>query len=99
MNAFARNFEIIIAEIAIQAATIKYTDFSLTFPIFKFRAKLLRETAGQKRKTSSFERVEDVLSVGDEVTVKVYEIDSQGRINLTMKDLETRNNEEEKIEE
>ena len=35
------------------------------------------------------ENVEDVLSVGDEVTVKVYEIDSQGRINLTMKDLES----------
>ena len=44
------------------------------------------------------EKVEDVLSVGDEVTVKVYEIDNQGRINLTMKDLEARNK-EEKVEE
>ena len=35
------------------------------------------------------EKVEDVLSIGDEVTVKVYEIDAQGRINLTMKDLES----------
>ena len=35
------------------------------------------------------EKVEDVLSVGDEVTVKVYEIDSQGRINLTMRELES----------
>ena len=34
------------------------------------------------------EKVEDVLSVGDEVTVKVSEIDEQGRINLNMKDLE-----------
>lgn len=34
------------------------------------------------------EKVEDVLHVGDEVTVKVYEIDSQGRINLTKKDIE-----------
>ena len=40
------------------------------------------------------EKVEDVLSVGDEVTVKVYEIDHQGRINLTMKDLEAGNKEE-----
>ena len=39
------------------------------------------------------EKVEDVLSIGDEVTVKVYEIDSQGRINLTMKDLESGNKE------
>ena len=32
-------------------------------------------------------KVEDVLKVGDKVTVKVYEIDDQGRVNLTMKDL------------
>ena len=34
-------------------------------------------------------KVEDVFKVGDEVTVKVYEIDEQGRINLTRKDLYT----------
>ena len=34
-------------------------------------------------------KVEDVLKIGDEVTVKVYEIDDQGRINLTRKDLYT----------
>ena len=33
-------------------------------------------------------KVEDVLKVGDKITVKVYEIDDQGRINLTKKDLE-----------
>ena len=37
------------------------------------------------------EKVEDVLNVGDEVTVKVSEIDDQGRINLNMKDLEAGN--------
>ena len=41
------------------------------------------------------EKVEDVLSVGDEVTVKVSDIDNQGRINLSMKDLEAGNKEEE----
>ena len=40
------------------------------------------------------EKVEDVLSVGDEVTVKVSEIDNQGRINLNMKDSEAGNTEE-----
>ena len=45
------------------------------------------------------EKVEDVLSVGDEVTVKVSEIDNQGRINLNMKDLEVSNNEEKITEE
>jgi len=33
------------------------------------------------------DKVEDVLNVGDEVSVKVTEIDSQGRINLSRKDL------------
>ena len=37
------------------------------------------------------EKVEDVLSVGDEVTVKVSDIDHQGRINLSMRDLEAGN--------
>ncbi len=39
------------------------------------------------------EKVEDVLSIGDEVRVKVSEIDNQGRVNLTMKDLESTANE------
>ena len=33
-------------------------------------------------------KVEDVLKVGDKVKVKVYEIDDQGRINLTAKNLD-----------
>jgi polyribonucleotide nucleotidyltransferase len=32
------------------------------------------------------EKVEDVVSVGDEIVVKVIEIDNQGRINLSRKD-------------
>ena len=35
---------------------------------------------------SRVERVEDVVSVGDEIVVKVIEIDSQNRINLSRKD-------------
>ncbi len=33
-------------------------------------------------------KVEDVLKVGDTIKVKVYEIDDQGRINLTAKDID-----------
>lgn len=40
--------------------------------------------------------IEDVLHVGDKVTVKVTEIDDQGRINLSMKDLAEPNKETEK---
>ena len=32
-------------------------------------------------------KVEDVMNVGDTVKVKVFEIDSQNRINLTRKDI------------
>ena len=32
------------------------------------------------------EKVEDIVSVGDEIVVKVMEIDNQGRINLSRKD-------------
>ena len=32
-------------------------------------------------------KVEDVVNIGDEVTVKVTEIDNLGRINLSRKDL------------
>ena len=34
------------------------------------------------------EKIEDALKIGDKITVKVYEIDHQGRINLTRKDIE-----------
>ena len=37
---------------------------------------------------SRVEKVEDVVNVGDEIKVKVIEIDKQGRINLSKKDAE-----------
>ena len=40
------------------------------------------------------EKVEDELAIGDVIKVKVYEIDDQGRINLTKKDLEEEPEEE-----
>ena len=40
-------------------------------------------------------KVEDVLSVGDKIKVKVYEIDDQGRINLTHKEFEEENKADE----
>ena len=42
--------------------------------------------------------VEDYVKIGDKVPVKVIEIDDQGRINLTMKDL-VEHKEEEAVEE
>ncbi|RKD34484.1 polyribonucleotide nucleotidyltransferase [Thermohalobacter berrensis] len=42
------------------------------------------------------DKVEDVLSIGDEVTVKVIGIDGQGRINLSRKDAMKQDSKEEK---
>ena len=46
-----------------------------------------------KISSKRIDKIEDVLAVGDEVTVKVSDIDNQGRINLSMKDLEKSNRE------
>ena len=48
-----------------------------------------------KISSKRIEKVEDVLAIGDEITVKVIEIDSQGRINLSMRELEAASVEEE----
>jgi polyribonucleotide nucleotidyltransferase len=37
---------------------------------------------------SRVEKVEDVVNVGDQVTVRVREIDNRGRINLTLRGVE-----------
>lgn len=39
-----------------------------------------------KLDNSRVEKVEDIVSIGDEIVVKVMEIDQQGRINLSRKD-------------
>lgn len=44
-------------------------------------------------------KVEDVLNIGDEVMVKVTEIDSQNRINLSRKDLISKENKDEEKKE
>ena len=43
------------------------------------------------------DKVEDVLAVGDEITVKVTDIDNQGRINLSMKELEAGHREDKAV--
>ena len=44
------------------------------------------------------QKVEDVLAVGDTIKVKVYEIDDQGRINLTHKEFEENSDENENVQ-
>ena len=45
------------------------------------------------------EKVEDIVSVGDEILVKVTEIDKQGRINLSRKDAMADDKQNNKLEE
>lgn len=54
-----------------------------------------------KLDTKRVKKVEDVVKVGDEITVKVIEIDKQGRINLSRKDvlLDEAKNDESKQQE
>jgi polyribonucleotide nucleotidyltransferase len=51
-----------------------------------------------KLDTARVNKVEDIVSVGDEILVKVTEIDSQGRVNLSRKDA-IKDSEENKSEE
>ena len=56
--------------------------------------KILAEEISKIAK-EHIKNVTDYVNVGDKVPVKVIEIDDQGRINLTMKDLVENNSEEE----
>ena len=48
------------------------------------KIKLLAQ--GNEELNERVEKVEDVVNIGDEIMVKVIEIDKQGRINLSRKD-------------
>lgn len=52
-----------------------------------------------KISSKRIEKVEDVLAVGDEIKVKVTDIDGSGKISLNMKDLEAHNEEEKDNED
>lgn len=75
----------------------RITNYGAFLEIFGGKEGLLHISNIAKERIN---KVEDVLSVGDEVLVKVIEIDSQGRINLSRKALLPDNpNDEQKNEE
>lgn len=51
-----------------------------------------------KLDTARVNKVEDIVSVGDEILVKVTEIDNQGRVNLSRRDAIKETEEEDKID-
>ncbi|WP_368487638.1 polyribonucleotide nucleotidyltransferase [Clostridium sp. BJN0013] len=74
--------EILVGEIYLGKVT-KITNFGAFVEIHKGKEGLVHIS---KLDFTRVNKVEDVVSVGDEILVKVIEIDSQGRINLSRKD-------------
>lgn len=69
-----------------EGAIVKLTDFGAFVNVLPGRDGLVHISQISKERV---EQVSDVLSEGQIVKVKVLEIDRQGRIRLTMKDIET----------
>lgn len=75
---------------------MRITNFGAFVEVFPGKEGLVHISKLDKKRV---EKVEDVVSVGDEVLVKVTEIDRQGRINLSRKDALVDESEEEKTKQ
>ena len=82
--------EVVQGEIYLGKVT-KITNFGAFVEILPGKEGLVHIS---KLDFSRVEKVEDVVSVGDEILVKVTEIDNQGRINLSRKDAIAKKEEE-----
>lgn len=72
---------------------VKITNFGAFVDIFNGKEGLVHVSKLSDKKVN---KVEDVVSVGDEILVKVIDIDSHGRINLSRRDvLESKEQKEE----
>jgi len=69
----------------IYLGTVKRIEkFGAFVELFKGKDGLVHISQLQDKRTN---RVEDVVSIGDQIMVKVKEIDAQGRVNLSRKDV------------
>src|SRR5699024_4042845 len=80
----------------IYLGTVKRTEKCGAFvELFKAKDVLVHISQHQEQRTK---KVEDVVTIGDQMMVKVKEIDQQGRVNLTRKDIvESERKEQEKF--
>src|SRR5699024_11819 len=88
MNNKAKNIiEELVREVEvgqIYLGTVKRIEkFGAFVELFKGKDGLVHISQLQEERTN---KVEDVVSIGDKIMVKVKEIDKQGRVNLTRKD-------------
>lgn len=80
----------------IYLGTVKRIEkFGAFVELFKGKDGLVHISQLQEQRTN---KVEDVVTIGDQIMVKVKEIDQQGRVNLTRKDIvESERKEQEKF--
>lgn len=83
--------EVVVGEVYLGKVT-KITTFGAFVEILPNKEGLVHISKLAKERV---EKVEDVVSAGDEILVKVTEIDNQGRINLSRKDAIADQNEKE----
>ncbi|MEO8402308.1 MAG: polyribonucleotide nucleotidyltransferase [Gammaproteobacteria bacterium] len=85
-----RRIELLTAEVAVgeiyEGTVVKLADFGAFVSILPGKQGLVHISQIAKERV---EKVEDKLSEGQVVKVKVLEIDKQGRIRLSMKEVET----------
>ncbi len=88
-NAAMRQIELLVKEVEVgetyTGKVVRLMTFGAFIELLPGKDGLLHISKISKER---IDKVEDVLNIGDTVTVKVAEIDGQGRINLTRKGLE-----------
>ena len=88
-EAAKREIEYITADVEVgktyTGKVVRIMDFGAFVEVLPGKDGLLHVSRISKERV---EKVTDVLNVGDTVTVKCYEIDDKGRVNLTRKGLE-----------
>ena len=88
--------EIKVGEIYL-GKVVKITNFGVFVDIFNGKEGLVHLSKFSNKK---IDKIENEISIGDEILVKVIDIDSHGRINLSRRDvLDIKKNEEKENEE
>ncbi|WP_130863629.1 polyribonucleotide nucleotidyltransferase [Bacilliculturomica massiliensis] len=88
-DAAVKEVELLVKDVEIgetyEGKVMRIMNFGAFIEVLPGKEGLLHISKMEKHRV---EKVEDVMNIGDKVTVKVSEIDNQNRINLTRKGLE-----------
>ena len=78
--------EIALFDFGIQQVSRLVTEFKVKLIRIEIAVRFGDRGALRQMAHTRVNKVEDVVAVGDEVMVRVVEVDKQGRINLSIKD-------------